>query len=159
MKREHYSPVLEKLLTAFAPDLGTTPSITLRAGNALNDRSAPEPYDPVLDEISDDYMNNYSWGVSHLDPASWRHYLPFLFEYALRDDGAGSLAADALLQSLRPPDRNPPRLASLTSEQEAAVVAALEAIAFTDGSVDSEDARQVLEEWWIPGALYRPAKQ
>ena len=36
------------------------------------------------------------------------------------------------------------------------VRAALDELAFADDSVYRTDAMQVLEEWWIPGALYRP---
>jgi hypothetical protein len=69
------------------------------------------------------------------------------------DDPA--MAVEGLLHSLRPPDREPPRLASLTVEQEAVIVAFLEDIAFSENSANGDFAMQVLEEWWIPGALYR----
>jgi hypothetical protein len=65
------------------------------------------------------------------------------------------MAVEGLLHSLRPPDREPPRLASLTAEQEAVIVALLEEVAFSEDSANSDFAMQVLEEWWIPNALYR----
>ena len=68
------------------------------------------------------------------------------------------MTIDALLWSLRPPDRDPPRLASLTREQEEVVVAALDKLAFSGDSAYRSDAMQVMEEWWIPEALYRPAR-
>ena len=67
-----------------------------------------------------------------------------------------TMAIDALMWALRPPDRDPPRLASLTAEQEAVIVAVLDELAFAPDSVYQADAMQVLEEWWIPNALYRP---
>jgi hypothetical protein len=66
------------------------------------------------------------------------------------------MAIDGLLWSLRPPDRDPPRLGSLTPEQEEVIVAVLDQLAFSDDSVHRKEAMQVMEEWWIPGALYRP---
>ena len=66
---------------------------------------------------------------------------------------------DALLSSLRPPDREPPRLASLSPEQEVLVTRFLDILAFSEESAHQELACQLLEEWWAPGALYRPAKK
>ena len=66
------------------------------------------------------------------------------------------MAPEGLLYSLRPPDRDPPRLASLTPEQKAAIVAFLEALAFDDNAAYYQaDALQILEEWWLPNARYR----
>jgi hypothetical protein len=66
------------------------------------------------------------------------------------------MVVDALLSSLRPPDRTPPRLASLSEEQEAVLREFLEEIAFAAEPNHYQDlAMQVLEEWWIPDALYR----
>ena len=57
----------------------------------------------------------------------------------------------------RPPDRYPPRLATLTPEQEAVVIAFLESLALGDGTSHlRDDAPQALEEWWLPGARHRP---
>ena len=66
------------------------------------------------------------------------------------------MAPEGLLYSLRPPDRQPPRLATLTPEQEAVIVAFLEALAFSDDTrLYQEDAMQILDEWWLPNARYR----
>jgi hypothetical protein len=66
------------------------------------------------------------------------------------------MVVDALLSSLRPPDRTPPRLASLTEEQEVVLREFLESLAFAGESNPYQDlAMQVLEEWWLPNALYR----
>lgn len=57
----------------------------------------------------------------------------------------------------RPPDRYPPRLATLTPEQEAVVIAFLESLALGDGTSHlRDDAPQAREEWWLPGARHRP---
>ena len=69
------------------------------------------------------------------------------------------MAVEGVLHNLRPPDREPPRLASLSAEQEAVIVAFLEEQAFSDDSANREFDMQVMEEWWIPGALYRPTRQ
>ena len=87
---------------------------------------------------------------------SWRHYLPALIDYALRHvDVPGAMVIEALLGGLRPPDREPPRLASLTKEQEAVVIAVLDVLAFDERSAHRPLAMQVLEEDWAPAALYR----
>src|SRR5262249_60910870 len=66
-------------------------------------------------------------------------------------------AGTALMRSWRRRDRYPPRLATLTAEQETVVVAFLETLALGDGSGHmQEDAQQALEEWWLPGARHRP---
>ena len=61
------------------------------------------------------------------------------------------MVIDGLLQSLRPPDRVPPRLGSLNSEQEAVIVEFLERLAFgNEHDAERNLVLQVREEWWIP---------
>jgi hypothetical protein len=148
-------PLVAELFGAFALEIAAIPSVTLRAGNSLDDYQQPSPFESAVDSISDGYLENYPWGIGYLDAASWRHYLPHLIEYALRHKHDGNLVVDGLLNSLRPPDREPPRLASLSPQQEAQVTRFLEALAFGEPSPHQELACQVLEEWWIPNALYR----
>jgi hypothetical protein len=140
----------------FHADTLTTPQMTLRGGYAEDSYDfAPLP-DPVLDELTDTYIETYTfWGLAYLDPASWRHYLPHLINYTFRHMDDPEMAVEGLLHNLRPPDREPPRLASLTAEQEAVIVAFLEELAFSEDSANRDFAKQVLEEWWIPDALYR----
>jgi hypothetical protein len=76
-------------------------------------------------------------------------------EYALRHLSDANLVVDALLNALRPPDRDPPRLSSLSRGQEAAVSRFLEVLAFDGDSVHQALACQTLEECWVPNALYR----
>lgn len=140
---------------AFAKDVVSQPGITLRGGAALDGYDNPPPFDQALDEATDTYLERYSGGLTFLDAESWRHYLPHLIGYAVRHFGQFTDVCDALLHSLRPPDREPPRLASLTPDQERAVTAFLELLAFSESSAHHAFACQVLEEWWIPGALYR----
>jgi len=142
---------------AFRADAASRPTVTLRGGDALDSYAEPPAHDPTIDAPSDDYLERYAFsGLTYLDAASWRHYLPRLIRYALEHLGAPrSMVAEALLWSLRPPDREPPRLGSLSAEQEAVVVAVLDVLAFDERSLDRDLAMQVLEEYWIPGALYR----
>src|SRR5207245_7073942 len=78
-------------------------------------------------------------------------------DFVVRRLAVPAMAVEALLRSLRPPDRYPPRLVTLTAEQEAVVVAFLETLALGDGTGHGrEDAQQALEEWWLPGARHRP---
>ncbi len=153
--------IVQRAYAAFRADVDCTPSITLRGGNALDSYDDPPPHDPEIDDPTDAYLEGYAFhGLNFVDAPSWRHYLPRLIEYALRNiasNAPGTMAIDGLLWSLRPPDREPPRLASLTTEQEDVIRAALDELAFADDSVYRTDAMQVMEEWWIPGALYRRA--
>lgn len=157
MKREKTrSEISRRASEAFHDDARSVPKMTLRGGYAEDSYDFAPPYDSVLDELTDTYLEAYTfWGLAYLDPASWRHYLPHLIHYTFRHMDDPKMVAEGLLQNLRPPDRQPPRLASLTVEQEAVIVAFLEDVAFSEDSVNKDFAKQVLEEWWIPDALYR----
>lgn len=141
---------------AFHRDLGSAPPLSLRGGNDLDSYDRPRPYDPVADQPTDAYLEANHWGLAHLDPISWRHYLSGLSGYALRHrHDPGNSVVEALLWSLRPPDRDPPRLASLTALQEAVVMELLDALAFLSDSAHRELALQVLEEYWVANPHYR----
>jgi hypothetical protein len=137
-------------------DLPQRPPMTLRAANALDDYEAPPDFDPVVDSVAPEYLEAHFWGISYLDPQSWLFYLPHLLKRALAciDDG-GSNLVNAFLISLRPPDRDPPRFGSLNAEQEQAVSAVLDELAFSPESQWQREALCALEEWWAPGATYR----
>lgn len=130
--------------------------MTLRGGYAEDSSEFAPPSDPVLDELTDTYLEAYTfWGLAYLDPASWRHYMPYLIDYTFRHMDDPKMAVEGLLHNLRPPDREPPRLASLTTEQEIVIVEFLKDVAFSEDSANRDFAKQVLEEWWISDALYR----
>ena len=132
------------------------PAMTLRQGDAVDSyRAANETLPGAGDSPTDSYLESYHWGIAHLDAHSWKCYLPCLIRYAVRHchDGS-SLVIDAFLQSLRPPDREPPRLASLDKKQATVIVAALDFLAFNKESAHQDFALQVLEEYWIPNSLY-----
>ena len=152
--------LISRAYEVFKSDVEAQPTITLRGGNALDSYDEPPPFDPEIDEPTDAYLEQHAYhGMVFVDPPSWRHYLPRLIDYSLRNiasNAPGTMAIDGLLWALRPPDRDPPRLASLTPEQEELIVAVLDELAFTDDSVYRDDAMQVIEEWWMPGALFRP---
>ena len=153
-----WEAIVEQANSAFRTDSATLPAMTLRGGSAVDSYDDPPPYDAALDQPTDDYIAaNTFWGLGYLDAASWRHYLPLLIAYTFRHIAdPTTMAPEGLLYSLRPPDRDPPRLASLTLDQEAAIVAFLEALAFDDKAVYYQaDALQILEEWGLPNARYR----
>ncbi len=147
--------IIEEAKRVFSDNLGTSPQRTLRAGDALDEYRPELGFDPVTDCISDEYLEEYHWGINHLDPESWKHYLPTLIEYSIRYIDEDSLVTIALLNSLRPPDRTPPRLASLSQEQERVISGLLEILAHNESSAHQELACQVMDEWWIPNSLYR----
>lgn len=157
-----HDTIVQQAYHVFRADVATTPTITLRGGNDLDGYRFPTPYDPVMDVLTDAYIEKYAPdAVFFLDAASWRHYIPPLIAYTfrhLRDRGFKSTAPDSFLATLRPPDREPPQLRSLTPAQEAVIVAFLEALAFDDDThTHEDDALLILEEWWLPNARYRPS--
>lgn len=142
---------------AFQADALAVPRMTLRGGYAEDSYEVAPVPDPELDKPTDAYLETYTfWGLAYLDAASWRHYLPLLIAYAFSHMDDPGMAIEGLLHNLRPPDREPPRLATLSAEQEAVIVAFLEEVAFSVDSANRDFALQVMEEWWIPDALYRP---
>jgi hypothetical protein len=149
--------LVRRAFEAFRADATNIPAMTLRGGNAVDSYNDPPPYDPQLDDPTLEYLDKHCfWGLIYLDPASWRHYLPRLIDYALRRAvDPGLLVIDSLFSSLRPPDSKPSRLASLSPEQSAMVVSFLDALAFDRTSAYQDFAMQVLEEYWVPDALYR----
>jgi hypothetical protein len=151
--------IVRRAFELFRDDLIAAPPTSLRSADAIDAYEAPIPFDAELDQPTDAYLELYTfWGQAFLDPVSWRHYLPRWIDYAFRHaNDRTTMVVDGLLASLRPPDQEPPRLASLTVEQEAVVVAFLRhATSGADLVYDAVLARQVLEEWWIPNARYRP---
>ena len=154
------SDLIARAYDAFRADVDAVPPITLRGGNALDSYDEPPPWDEAIDRPTDEYLETHAFhGMVFVDAPSWRHYIPRLIDYALRNiasNAPGTMAIDALFWALRPPDREPPRLGSLTAEQERVIVAFLDEMAFSDDSVYKEDAMEVIQEWWMPGALYRP---
>lgn len=132
------------------------PPMSLRGGYACDQYREPPAFDAELDRPTPEYLERYYWGIAHLDAESWRYYLPIFIEHALRNiANPGSMAVDAFLASLRPPDREPPRLESLSAEEEAEVIRLLDRLAFGDDSAWKSPAITALEEYWAPGALYR----
>lgn len=154
--------LVERAYAVFAADIAEPPSVTLRGGDRLDSYRDPPPYDPVRDVPDDAYLERYAyWGLNFLDAASWRHYLPRLIDYTLRHlEDSTAMVVEGLLFSLRPPDREPPRLATLTPTQETVITAFLENLAFSeDARAYQEDALLILEEWWLPNARYRPGPE
>ncbi|MEJ0040236.1 MAG: DUF6714 family protein [Gammaproteobacteria bacterium] len=139
---------------AFELETAERPAMTLRSGDSIDVNGPVYPFDPALDAVSDDYLNRFADGLNYLDAISWRHYLPAFGAFALAHKGEGSNVVGALVASLRPPDREPPRLRSLSPAQEAVVRQLLEVLAFAEDSVWQNDACQALEEWWIENPLY-----
>src|SRR5262245_22759948 len=150
--------IVRRAFQAFRADADAVPPLTLRGGNAVDGYDEAERFNPAHDEPTDEYIEGYAfWGLGYLDAQSWRHYLPRLMDYALRRPDDPAMAVEALLRSLRPPDRYPHRLGTLTAEQESVVVAFLETLARDDASGHLQgEAQQALEEWWRPGARHRP---
>ena len=148
-----HTDLIADIFAAFSAEGTAFPPMTLRGGDARDlDQPAP-PFDVLVDAISDEYLEAHPWGSGYLDAASWRHYLPFMMEYALRHITEASDVTDALLTSFRPPDRTPPRLGSLAKAQETAVLRFLDVMAYSADSASVDLAAIVLSEWWTPGAI------
>jgi len=144
-----------QIASAFAEELSAQPQTTLRGAAELDAGHPPPAFDPELDKPSPAYLERHGYDLPFLDTESWQIYLPRLLMHAVSNADRTSNAADGLLGSLRPPDREPPRLGSLSNAQEAAVVAVLNFLAFSETSPHSEAACRALEEWWGTSPLYR----
>ena len=148
-----HTELIADIFAAFAQEAQAFPALTLRAGDELDAGRTAIAHDVVADAVSDEYLEAHPWGSGWLDAASWRHYLPFMLEYALRHRTEASDVIDAVLTSLRPPDRDPPRLGSLSKAQETVVLRFLDVLAHAADSANLDLATQVLDEWWTPGAI------
>jgi hypothetical protein len=147
--------IIELTKRAFWREMEAPPPMPLRAGNALDDYEEPPVFDPQVDVPTEAYLEAFYWGLPYLDSQSWRYYLSFFIEYAVHHiSDSKTMAVDALLSSLRPPDREPPRFKALSQQQREAVIAVLDMLAFCDESVWKEQAIVALEEYWGPGAIY-----
>ena len=153
--------IVARAFEAFRADATATPPLSLRGANALDSYDQPMPFDPAEDEPTDSYLERFAfWGLGYLDARSWRHYLPRLIDYAFRLPNDPAMVTEALVRSLGPPDRYPPRLGTLDTEQEGVVRSFLEQVALGDGlSHVQADAQQALEEWWLPNPRSRPTPQ
>jgi hypothetical protein len=148
--------IVADALTAFREDVEVPPNTTLRGGNHLDSYAAPPPFDPRMDTPTDDYLEEHAFhALPFLDAHSWRHYLPALIAYSLQPNRSRrSMVTEGLLLSLRPPDREPPRLATLSSAQRLAVERFLTHLAFGEVTRERDLVLQVLQEWWPePGPL------
>ena len=147
---------IEGRLAAAFPARTEPPALSLRGGAALDGYDVPPPFDPDLDAATDPYLERHCSGLAFLDPDSWLHYLPLVLRAAWQlAPEPGHPLVEAVLWTLRPPDRDPPRFARLSAVQEEVVVQVLERLAFAPESRNQVLALQVLEEYWIPGAQYR----
>lgn len=153
--------IVARAFEMFEADVSAPPPLTLRGANAVDGYDQPMPFDPAADEPTDAYIEGFAfWALAYLDARSWRHYLPRLIDYASRHPDDPAMAVEALVRSLRPPDRYPPRLATLNAGQEDVVRSFLEEIALGEGFPNLQtDAQQALEEWWLPNARSRPTPQ
>ena len=144
-----------QIASAFAAELVATPKTSLRGAAEIDIGRRPPAFDLELDSPSPAYLEQHAYDLPFLDAESWRIYLPRLLALAVSHVGSSD-AVDGLLSSLRPPDTEPPRFASLSAKQEAAVVAVLDFLAFGEESAHSAAACTALEEWWGTAPLYRP---
>ena len=153
--------IVARAFEVFRADATAPPPLTLRGANAVDSYELPMPFDPVSDQATDAYLEGFAfWGIAYLDARSWRHYLPCLIDYAFRRADDPAMVVEALVRSLRPPDRYPPRLGTLSADQESVVRAFLEEVALGGAFPHVRaEAQQALEEWWLPDARSRPTAQ
>jgi hypothetical protein len=153
--------LVRKARDAFRDDLASPPALTLRGANAVDSYDRPEPFDASVDDATDEYLEGHAfWAMPYLDAGSWRHYLPRLIEYAFAHPADPAMVVEAAVRSLRPPDRAPARLTTLSPAQKEVIVAFLERLALDDHEGSTrDDARLALEEWWLPGAYHRESSK
>ena len=132
------------------------PSMTLRSGNEIDNYDNPISFEELIDVPNDKCLEDFYYGMSYLDSKSWKYYLPIFIDYSLRNYiTSNSIVIDSLISSLRPPEREPPRLSTLNEEQKKAIVTFLDTLAFDNKSIWKNEAMVALEEYWAPGALYK----
>jgi hypothetical protein len=153
--------IVSRAFEVFRTDADAPPPLTLRGANAVDGYDQAMPFHAEEDNPTDAYLEGFAfWGLGYLDAQSWRHYMPRLIDYAFRCPHDPAMVTEALVRSLRPPDRYPPRLATLSAEQEEVVRMFLEQAALGDAIPHVQvEARQALEEWWLPNATCRPTAQ
>lgn len=153
--------LVARAFDVFGADAAAPPPLTLRGAYALDGYEEPPPFEPGADELTDAYLEGFAFcGTTYLDARSWRHYLPCLIDYAFRHPDDPAMVTEALVRSLRPPDRYPPRLGTLNADQEAVVRAFLEGVALGDTCPHLQrEAQQALEEWWLPNPRSRPTTE
>ena len=102
--------IVLRAFEAFRPDVESPPPLTLRGGERVDSYDYPAPYDAELDAPTDEYIEQFAFhAMPFLDAKSWRHYLPRLMDHAFRrPDEPTGLVLQALIRSLRAPDREPP---------------------------------------------------
>jgi len=59
---------------AFDFDDNYLPPMTLRSGNEVDNYNDILPFDALLDEPTDEYLESYYGGINYLDTDSWKHY-------------------------------------------------------------------------------------
>ena len=74
--------VVANLREAFTGELAPPP-MSLRAANAIDSGEGLCTFEPIADSPTPAYFEQHFWGIPHLDPVSWRYYLPRLLEYGL----------------------------------------------------------------------------
>jgi hypothetical protein len=152
--------IIDRAFAAFASDAAEPPPLSLRGGFDVDSYKRAEAFDPATDEPTNDYLEQYAfWGLGYLDAQSWRHYVPRLIRYALLNPDDPHMVTETLVRSLRPPDRYPPRLGTLTAEQGRVVARFLEQLAGSHPAEElRKEARQALDEWWGPHPHSRPSE-
>jgi len=151
--------IVERAFAAFASDAAVPPPLSLRGGYDIDSYKRAQPFDPATDRPTAEYIEQRAfWGLGYLDAQSWRHYLPGLIQYSLLSPDDPHMVTETLVRSLRPPDRYPPRLRSLTVEQAGVVAGFLMHLTRNHPSEDlRKEAQQARDEWWGPDPHSRPS--
>lgn len=151
--------IVDRAYTAFASDAAGPPPLSLRGGYDIDSYKRAEPFDAAADRPNAEYLEHYAfWGLGYLDAQSWRHYLPRLIQYSLLNPDDPHMVTETLVRSLRPPDRYPPRLRTLTPDQSRVITDFLAHLTRIHASEDlRKEAQQALDEWWGPDPHTRPS--
>lgn len=148
--------------------------VTLHEAEVIDDygtdeeRAAARLLDPdgPWEDVPDDHIAGSPWSLSHLDPQSWRYYIPAYVSWSLRHpEDRENIIHDCIIYTF---DIGPglvdyalARFETLTPDQAAAVARFLRHR--SQGDCDGAVAERALAEYWArvgtddPG--YRPAIQ
>ena len=139
-------------------------AITLHEAEAIDDygsddeRAAARERDTERgwEEIPDAHVEECVYALAHVDPASWRYYVPRFMLWALHHfRSSDSLISDFTVYTFDPSDTDPnlreydmARYRTLDAEQARVVCRFLRYMAQNDDHADASAANEALRKYW-----------
>src|SRR5262245_43324220 len=109
------------------------------------------------EEIPDQHIEECTSALSHVDPESWRYYIPRYMEWSLHNfRTSDSVVSDFTIYSFAPSGKNKPELREyslqryrlLTPQQSRVVYLFLRYMAKHDDHADTRVANEAMRKYW-----------